>query len=177
MRLDPLNSNNLITRAWSFLLNGQFEEGLAIIRGGYEREPNMFATFSYGQALIHAGHWEELEGVAATLRAGLDAAPLFKLILAQYHAHKGEREEVEALIDDDFMRTVNRDIQYPWHLSIAWLLLGEREKALALLEDSVARGFWNYRFLGDLDPYVSQLRGDPRFEALMEKAKAEAERV
>ena len=105
------------------------------------------------------------------------ANPLFKLILAQYHAHKGERDEVEALIDDDLMKTVNRDIQYPWHLSIAWLLLGEKEKALSLLEDAVTGGFWNYRFLGEYDPYVAQLRGDPRFDALMKKAKAEAERV
>jgi len=176
-RLDPLNSNNLIIHAWSFLLNGQFEEGLTIIRGGYEREQNMFSTFSYGQALIHAGRWDELEGVTATLRNGMDAAPLYKLILAQYYAHKGERREVEALIDDDLMKTVNRDMQYPWHLSIAWLLLGEKERALSLLEDAVTRGFWNYRFLGEYDPYLSRLRGDPRFDALMEKARAEAERL
>lgn len=176
-RLDPLNSNNHIIHAWSFLLNGKFEEGLAVVRGSYEREPNMFATFTYGQALIHAGHWDDLERVAASMRDEVEAAPLYKLILAQYHAHKGERREVEALIDDDFMRTVNRDLQYPWQLSIAWLLLGEREKAIPLLEDAVARGFWNYRFLSEYDPYVSQLQGDPRFDALIAKARAEAERL
>ena len=118
-----------------------------------------------------------MEALAPQLRAGLEAAPLYKLILAQYHAHRGERGVVEALIDDDLMKTVNRDIQYPWQLSIAWLLLGEKEKALSLLEDAVSRGFWNHRFLGEHDPYVSQLRGDPRFDALLERAKAESERV
>ena len=173
--LDPLNSNNVITSAWSCIMNGQFEEGLALVREQYDHEPNMFATLSYGQALVHAGRWDELERVVPALRTQMDSAPLYKLILAQYHAHKGERQEVDALIDDDLLETVNRDIQYPWQLSIAWLLLGEREKALSLLENAVARGLWNHRFLSEHDPYVSQLRGDPRFEALIAKARAEAE--
>jgi tetratricopeptide (TPR) repeat protein len=176
-KLDPLNANTHITLAWSFLLQGQFEEALATIRREHERESNMFSMFSYGQALIHAGRWDEMEQVAPILRAQIDTAPLLKLILAQYHAHKGEREEVELLIDDDLMRTVDRDIQYPWHLAIAWLMLGETEKALSLLGGAVDRGFWNWRFLGQQDPYFAQLRGDPRFDALLEKAKAESERL
>ncbi len=177
MKLDPLNSNNVITQAWYFLLDGKFEEGLAILRDTYEREPNMFAIYSYGQGLIHAGRWDELERVATRLREEMESAPLYKLVLAQYHARRGERREVEALIDEDLMRTVNRDLQYPWQLAIAWLMLGEKEKALTFLEGAVSRGFWNHRFLGEHDPYLSQLRGDPRFDALMEKARVEAGRL
>ncbi len=177
LKVDPLNSNNKVSRAWSFFLDGRFEEALTVFHGEYDHDPNMFSTFSYGQALIHAGRWEEMEGLAGRLRAELDQAPLYRLILAQYHAHKGDRPAVEALVTDDLMKTVNRDFQYPWQLAVAWLLLGDKEKALPLLKDVVARGFWNYRFLGEHDPYVSQLRGDPRFDALMEQAEAEAKRM
>ena len=75
------------------------------------------------------------------------------------------------------MKTVNRDLQYPWELAIAWLLLGEKAEALSLLEGAVSRGFWNHRFLGELDPHLAPLRGDPRFVALMEKARAQVERL
>jgi serine/threonine protein kinase/tetratricopeptide (TPR) repeat protein len=177
VRLDPLNSNGHLTHAWFLLLSGQFEEALAASRREHEREANMFSMFSYGQALIYAGRWDEMDQVAPILSAQMDAAPLFKLLLAQHHAHKGQREEVERLLDDDLMSTVNRDNQYPWHVAVAWLMLGEKEKALLLMEGAVERGFWNWRFLGQHDPYFAQLRGDPRFDALLEKAKAEAERL
>ena len=107
----------------------------------------------------------------------METAPLYRLVLAQVHAHRGQRHEVEALIDRDFMKTVNRDFQYPWQLAIAWLLLGEKNEALSLLERAVSRGFWNHRFLGELDPHLAPLHDDPRFVALMEKARAEAERL
>jgi serine/threonine protein kinase/tetratricopeptide (TPR) repeat protein len=176
-KLDPLNSNNRISHAWSVFMGGGFEEALAAIRGEFDREANMFASFSYGQVLIHTGRGEELERLVGKLRAELDSAPLYKLIVAQFHAHKGERAAVEALLDVDLVKTVNRDFQYPWQLAVAWLLLGDRERALPLLSDAVARGFSNYRFLGEHDPYVSRLRGDPRFDALMERARAEVERA
>jgi hypothetical protein len=41
----------------------------------------------------------------------------------------------------------------------------------------VTRGFWNHRFLAELHPHLVPLRGDPRFAALMEKARAAVERV
>ncbi len=177
LKLDPLNSNGKISHAWSLFMEGQFDEAVATIRGEFDHDPNMFSTFSYAQALIHAGRWEEMDKFVGKLRADLVSAPLYRLILAQYHAHKGDRAEVETLIDDDLMKTVNRDFQYPWQLAIAWLLLGDREKALQLLEGAVTRGFWNYRFLGERDPYLAVLRGDPRFDKLMEQARAESARL
>lgn len=176
MKLDPLNPSNSITHGWFHFMSGHFDEALTIARRAYEVEPNMFTMFSYGQALVHAGGWAEFENMVTALRSGAESAPLLKLILAQYHAHRGERESVETLIDEQLLRTVSRDIQYPWQLSIAWLLLGEKEKSLSFLEDAVTRGFWNWRFLQTYDPYVSQLRGHPRFDALIEKARAESER-
>jgi tetratricopeptide (TPR) repeat protein len=176
-KLDPLNSNGKISHAWTFFMEGRFDEAVEAIRGEFDHDPNMFSTFSYGQALIHAGRWEEMDRLAGRLRADLGSAPLYKLILAQHHAHKGDRAAVEALVDDDLMKTVNRDFQYPWQLAVAWLMLGERGRALHLLGDAVSRGFWNYRFLGEFDPYTSPLRGDPRFDALLERAEAEAKRI
>lgn len=117
-------------------MSGRFEEALTAIRGEFDREANKFASFSYGQTLVHAGHWEELEALVGKLRTDFDSAPLYKLIVAQ-----------------------------------------DRERALPLLRDAVARGFWNHRFLGEHDPLVSQLRGDPRFDQLMELAQAEAQRL
>jgi hypothetical protein len=45
-----------------------------------------------------------MDGQVETLRAEMASAPLYRLLVAQVHAHRGERDEVEALIDEDLMR-------------------------------------------------------------------------
>ena len=177
MKVDPLNTASHVVQSWLMMTDGRFDEALSVAHAEHRREPNMFATFTYGQALIHTQRWGEMDELAETLRTGMTSAPLYRILLAQVHAHRGERKEVEALIDENLMKTVSRDLQYPWQIAISWLLLGEKDKALSLLETAVSRGFWNSRFLGELDPYLAPLRDDPRFVALLEKARAEAERV
>jgi len=177
MALDPLNTTSHTTQAWILLLDGRFEEAAAITRATYRREPNMFATFSYAQALIHAQQWDEMDELVDGLRAEAETVPLFRLLLAQVHGRRGDRAGVEALIDAEFMKTVDRDFQYPWQLAIAWLFLGEKDKAISFLDAAVSRGFWSHRFLGELDPHLAALRDDPRFVALMARAKAEAAQI
>jgi len=52
---------------------------------------------------------------------------------------------------------------------------GDREEALRLLEVAVRRGWREYYFTL-LDPILSSLRGDPRFDRLMAQVKADVDR-
>jgi len=38
-------------------------------------------------------------------------------------------------------------------------------------------GFINHRFFAEYDPFLAELRGDPRFEALMERARAKEREI
>jgi non-specific serine/threonine protein kinase len=49
--------------------------------------------------------------------------------------------------------------------------LGDKEKALDWLENAVGRGFINYPYLRDYDPYLENIRGEPRFKKLLERVK------
>jgi disulfide oxidoreductase YuzD len=55
-------------------------------------------------------------------------------------------------------------------------LLGDKEKALDWLEHAVKRGFINYPYMNEYDPYLENIRGEPRFKELMKRVKAEWER-
>ena len=48
----------------------------------------------------------------------------------------------------------------------------EKERALDELERAYERADTNYLFLAKVDPLLDELRGDPRFEALVQKVIA-----
>jgi hypothetical protein len=54
-------------------------------------------------------------------------------------------------------------------------MLDDKEKALDWLEHSVNRGFINYPYMNQYDPFPAKLRGEERFKKLMERVKYEWE--
>jgi hypothetical protein len=57
----------------------------------------------------------------------------------------------------------------------AYALIDENEKALDWLENSITRGFVNYKFLSSIDPYFKQIQDEERFARLMKRAKYESD--
>jgi hypothetical protein len=46
---------------------------------------------------------------------------------------------------------------------------------LDLLEHSIGGGLINYPFLNEFDPFLENIRGEPRFKKLMQRVKHEWE--
>jgi hypothetical protein len=91
------------------------------------------------------------------------------------NAWEGNSAEAEDIVTPDFEAKTKRDIQYSWLVAGGCALLGEKEKALDWLENSVNLGFINYPYLSEHDPFLESLRGEKRFEELMERVKYEWE--
>ena len=53
-------------------------------------------------------------------------------------------------------------------------IIGRTEEAFEWLERGIDQGFTNHRFMGEYDPLLAPLRGTPRFEELLEKAREKA---
>ena len=54
---------------------------------------------------------------------------------------------------------------------------GVAGEALDWLENAVNRGFLNYPFLSEYDPFLENIRGERRFKDLMERVKHEWENI
>jgi disulfide oxidoreductase YuzD len=57
-----------------------------------------------------------------------------------------------------------------------YAFIDEKDQAMDWLSNAIDRGFTNYSFLSQYDKILSRFRGEPRFEALTQKAKQELER-
>jgi hypothetical protein len=58
-----------------------------------------------------------------------------------------------------------------FHLAESFAMAGATDRALAVLEESVDKGFYAYTFMNEYCPFLAPLRGIPEFERIMEKAR------
>jgi len=118
-------------------------------------------------AVAYAG---DLEGALHLLTDpllpdGEDAGSRFCRI--QSSALKGDKAGALREITPEFRQTVNRDGAWAWLAAAPLAFVGAVDEAVGLLEHGVRRGgFINYPMLSEHD-----LRGDPRYQALLEEAK------
>jgi tetratricopeptide (TPR) repeat protein len=92
------------------------------------------------------------------------------------HALSGDRAQARAAVSDALKAAARRVEYWSWVMARCYMLIDEHEQALDWLALAIDRGFINYPFLSQFDKGFAPLRGDPRFEALMQKAKFEFER-
>jgi hypothetical protein len=97
------------------------------------------------------------------------------LLIFLKYALKGDKEKMSALLTPDFVKAMQLDCQYSWHLAAFYSHFGEKEKSLEWLENAVSRGFINYPMLNDYDRLLINIRDEERFKKLMERVKHEWE--
>src|SRR5437899_2567661 len=98
----------------------------------------------------------------------LNNDPYFIAMLAQAYARNGQTDEARKLLAH--LNEMAKSAEVPeYALALAYTSLGEKERAIEALEHGFAGGNKSYLFLLPGDPFLDDLRGDPRFEALVQK--------
>jgi tetratricopeptide (TPR) repeat protein len=133
------------------------EFGAAIDRSRYVLDMDsgyMPARRMLGAALLGAGRPEEaVEELAAAAGSGGDD-PISLAWLAHAKAHAGARDEAAAILTR--LETAGGPYVPGYHLALAHVGLGNRDAAFKLLERACA----------DREPYVINLKVEPRFDPL-----------
>jgi TolB-like protein len=171
---DPLSWTTPFCRSAVDLFDGKFDAALIRIRSWTTGLTD--ATFSkwwLGQALAYAGHEDE---AVAAFEQGARAGPGLFSELCEMGARsfRGERDNARAWFDsrEGLRQAASSDEYYPKFLAVCFARIKEYDLTLRSLEQAIRWGFTNYRFLSEHDRFLAPLRGDPRFEALVERARA-----
>lgn len=196
--LDPKYTTAHHNLGVMLIRTGRAEDGLAEVRQALEIEPfSIIVNRLYGECLMYLRRYDE--GLAQLKKtAELDPsfpttyfalASAYRLMaryaesvesFAKYHEMFG-RPETAAIVRSSFaaggwqgflreMTSKPRDGVSPYMTAMFLLELGEKEKALAELQNAFENREYQLRFI-KLDPSVDALRDDPRFKELARRMK------
>ena len=169
--VDPGNWLSRVAQGLVALLSGNPEAAVAAARRmvdltGAEPIPKM----SLGIYCGYAGRKEEActlsRQVAATGETLAFVGAVWDAALRQ--DREGFRR---ALAEGPLLDLARMDKEFSWWLTDSFALMGDTEEALRWLESAIELGFCNHRFWSEIDPFLAPLRSDPRFQALMDRAR------
>jgi TolB-like protein/Tfp pilus assembly protein PilF len=168
IELDPLSAINLVDLACTYMYARRFKEAEAVMKKALEIDPAFaYAHWIYGQLLQVSGDLEGARTQFATARAREKDAQAITM-RAQLGAKMGRREEaVQAL--STLEELAKHQYVEAYYRALLYLSLGQKDQALAALEQSYAERDGDDIGVIKVDPMLDSLHGDPRFEALVQK--------
>ena len=174
LELDPL-SVIINADVGTILTNARrYDEAIEQLRKTVEMEPGFYyAHWTLGDALELTGRNEE--AMAEYKKAiALDDDPLPRALLGHLYAKLGRKDEALAILKQLRERRESSKQRYvsPFNLALVHIGLGQKSEAIQLLEETYEeRDGYNIAFI-KVEPMLDPLRGDPRFEALVQKVFA-----
>lgn len=175
--IDPLTVANLLGFAVSHWADADFAQALAVLDEMHRREPALrFTTIMRMNMLARLGRIGDACSVAEETVAENAEDAFAQLVTAFKHALLGEGEALLALITGKFEASSWNDSECPEWFAGWFALVDERDRALDWLEHWVDRGGINYPMLAHGDPLLQSLRGEPRFQRLLDRVRPEWER-
>ena len=176
MEIDPRSSWFLNGRGWMHFLEGRFDLSVELHRQNLELIDNAVTRFLLAYALAGARQFDDALANLELIQPA--AGPDYFVRLAHFlkFVLQGKKEQVPELLSPEFLATTRRDTHNSWKVADYYAILDDRDQALAWLENAVNRGFINYPYLNEYNPFLTKLRGDPRFQKLLARVKSEWER-
>ena len=153
----------------------RYDAAIEQLRKTVEMDPRFYyARWNLGVALEVKGLVEQAV-VEYGKAIALDDDPLSSGLLAHLYAKIGQKDK--ALQIQERLREVSKQRYVsPYIFAIIHLGLGEKEQAIDFLEKTYQdRDGYNVAYI-KVDPFFDPLRGDPRFEAFVQKIFAPKDR-
>jgi len=176
MKIDPLSVVANWLNAGLYYYDGKFNRALQGWQRFYELHPeNSYAQLMYALILTYNNEIDKAFSIIDQNAKTHPGIAMAKLGLILKYAMQEDKERVFKEITPDFHRSVKRNLYHSQHLAGFLALINAKEEAIDWLENAVDRGFINYPFLNEYDPFLENIRGEERFKKLMVRVKHEWE--
>jgi TolB-like protein/Flp pilus assembly protein TadD len=171
LELDPLSLVINADVGTTLTSARRYDQAIEQLRKTVEMDPGFYyAHWTLGNALELKGRNEE--AIAEYKKAiALNDDPLPPALLGHLYAKIGRKDEALAILKQlrELRESSKQRYVSPYNLALIHIGLGQREEAIQLLEETYEeRDGYNIAFL-KVEPMLDPLRGDPRFEALVQK--------
>jgi TolB-like protein len=171
-RIAPLDPLSLWILGGVYFNDARYDLALRHFQELHEVDPaHPWWRAWYAWMLAYDGHVDE----AATLLAeGGRANPAdmhTRLARMQIHGLRRDEQAARNELEGEFREWCWRERAWSACIATALALLGAKDEALDWLEHAVDSGFVNYPLFSKGDPGLESVRGEARFERLMERVK------
>ena len=171
LELDPLSLVINADLGTTLTNAGRYDQAIEQLRKTVEMDPGFYyAHWTLGEALALKGANEE--AIAEYKKAiALNDDPLPPALLGYLYAKIGRRDDALAILKQlrELRESSKQRYVSPYNLALIHIGLGQKDEAIQLLEETYEeRDGYNIAFL-KVEPMLDPLRGDPRFEALVQK--------
>jgi serine/threonine protein kinase/tetratricopeptide (TPR) repeat protein len=169
-RLDPaarvISGYN---RARIFLYQGMYDKALAELDRGAKQQPNhpLIRVFR-SSVLFYMGQKEEAIEMISEVLSENPQMDGIRPLYAIYLAGAGQPEKAREQLSEDALALSKADHDMAYWVGAAYARLGETDLAFKWLERAVRLGNENRPWY-EADPSLDSLRGDERFQELLEK--------
>lgn len=167
-QLDPTSLIVNAALAWAHFFGRRYAQALELFQTTADLAREFAPSRLWcGWTLERLGRFDEaiVEIEAAARLVG--RAPLALAFLSHAHAGRGEPARARELLDEMIAQGAERYVD-GFLVALAWVGLGDPERALDALERAAAdRSHW-LTFLG-VEPRLDPLRGEPRFAELVRR--------
>ncbi len=171
VELDPLDPAIAVDNTLSLTGQRSFQKAQEEAQRGAELDPTFFfPQMQFGWIDIQAGN---VKAALPALKkaAAMESPPFATAWLGYVYGAVGDREAALATIEELRKKSLHGEVA-PFNLALIHLGLGERERALDLLEQAAADDSQWMMYL-KVDRVFDPLRSDPRFVELMKKCHFE----
>ncbi|MGA7273696.1 MAG: tetratricopeptide repeat protein, partial [Candidatus Udaeobacter sp.] len=168
IELDPLSPIINADLGQNLYVARRYDEAIAQLRKTLEIDPTFsYAHYNLGMALQRKG--DVPAAIAEYTKAQqLSDDPFIPVLLASAKAQSGDKDAAVQMLAELEELSQHRFVPSYWR-TLLYLSLGNRDEAIRRLEQAIADHESLTITMIKGDPKLDPLRGDPRFEALVQK--------
>ena len=168
--LDPLSPSIMQSLGWAYYQARRFDEALATYEKMLEVAPNMaYGLATYAWTLSHLGNGAEAVQKAEQALQLSSGGQFYVAVLGVAYAAAGRSSDARAALQrlDEMSAT---GYVSPYHRALIHVGLGERKRALELLQEarSINEGWLAWLAV---EPHLDPLRAEPAFSELLNSTR------